>query len=70
MSDWYDGFSNWAGKHPVASGALIGGAAGSIVPGLGTFMGAVGGAIIGGIRGKDKKDYDKVTLEVGKPKRS
>jgi hypothetical protein len=32
----------------IIGGALIGGAGGSVIPGLGTFWGGLGGAFIGG----------------------
>jgi hypothetical protein len=37
----------WADKNRTISGALVGGAAGTIVPGLGTVIGAIVGAGVG-----------------------
>ncbi|MFL6831656.1 MAG: glycine zipper domain-containing protein [Xanthobacteraceae bacterium] len=46
----------WADKNRTISGALVGGAAGTIVPGLGTVIGAIVGAGIGFASSKEKKD--------------
>ncbi len=46
----------WADKNRTISGALVGGAAGTIVPGLGTVVGAIVGAGIGFASSKEKKD--------------
>lgn len=51
-----EGASGWAGVGGMAAGgALVGGAVGSIVPGLGTGIGAVAGGAIGGGIGLAKK---------------
>jgi outer membrane lipoprotein SlyB len=42
---------DWAGRNPVIAGASVGFAAGTVVPGLGNVVGAVGGAIVGAIHG-------------------
>ncbi len=48
------GGQGWAVLKGFGTGALLGGAGGSIVPGIGTFFGAVGGGLVGGaIAGKD-----------------
>jgi len=44
----------WADKNRTISGALIGGAAGTIVPGFGTVIGAIVGAGIGFASSKEK----------------
>jgi Glycine zipper len=46
----------WADKNRTISGALVGGAAGTIVPGLGTVIGAIVGAGIGFVSSKEKKE--------------
>ena len=46
----------WADKNRTISGALIGGAAGTIVPGLGTLIGAIVGAGVGFASSKEKKE--------------
>jgi hypothetical protein len=46
----------WADKNRTISGALVGGAAGTIVPGLGTVVGAIVGAGVGFASSKEKKD--------------
>ena len=38
---------NWVSDHRVVSGALAGGAAGSIVPGVGNVLGVIVGAGVG-----------------------
>ena len=40
----WDRTKAWADKNRTISGALVGGAAGTIVPGLGTVIGAIVGA--------------------------
>jgi uncharacterized membrane protein len=45
----------WADKNRTISGALVGGAAGTIVPGLGTVIGAIVGAGIGSASSKEKE---------------
>jgi len=47
----------WADKNRTISGALVGGAAGTIVPGLGTVIGAVVGAGVGFASSMEKKDH-------------
>ena len=44
----------WAGKNRTISGALVGGAAGTILPGIGTMIGAIVGAGIGFASSKEK----------------
>jgi outer membrane protein with glycine zipper len=46
----------WADKNRTISGALVGGAAGTIVPGLGTVIGAIVGAGVGFASSKEKKE--------------
>ena len=46
----------WADKNRTISGALVGGAAGTVVPGLGTVIGAIVGAGIGFASSKEKKE--------------
>ncbi|HZA02104.1 MAG TPA: glycine zipper domain-containing protein [Hyphomicrobiaceae bacterium] len=45
----------WADKNRTISGALVGGAAGTIVPGLGTVIGAIVGAGVGFASSKEKE---------------
>ena len=52
----WDRTKAWADKNRTISGALGGGAAGTIVPGLGTVIGAVVGAGIGFASSKEKKE--------------
>ena len=52
----WDRTKAWADKNRTISGALVGGAAGTIVPGLGTAIGAVVGAGIGFASSMEKKD--------------
>ena len=52
----WDRTKAWADKNRTISGALIGGAAGTIVPGLGTVIGAVVGAGIGFASSKEKQE--------------
>ena len=44
----------WADKNRTISGALVGGAAGTILPGIGTVIGAIMGAGIGFASSKEK----------------
>jgi len=44
----------WADKNRTISGALVGGAAGTILPGIGTMIGAIVGAGIGFASSKEK----------------
>ena len=46
----------WADKNRTISGAIVGGAAGTIVPGLGTVIGAIVGAGVGFASAKEKKE--------------
>ena len=46
----------WADKNRTIAGALVGGAAGTIVPGLGTAIGAILGAGVGFASSKEKKE--------------
>jgi hypothetical protein len=46
----------WADKNRTISGALVGGAAGTIVPGFGTVIGAIVGAGVGFASTKEKKE--------------
>ena len=54
----WDRTKAWADKNRTISGALVGGAAGTIVPGLGTLIGAIVGAGVGfaSSKEKDKKE--------------
>jgi hypothetical protein len=45
----------WADKNRTISGALVGGAAGTIVPGIGTVIGAIVGAGVGFASSKEKE---------------
>jgi hypothetical protein len=46
----------WADKNRTISGALVGGAAGTVVPGFGTVIGAILGAGVGFASSKEKKE--------------
>jgi hypothetical protein len=46
----------WANNNRTISGALVGGAAGTIVPGVGTLIGAIVGAGIGFASSREKKE--------------
>jgi hypothetical protein len=52
----WDRTKAWADKNRTISGAVVGGAAGTIVPGLGTLIGAIVGAGIGFASSKEKKE--------------
>ena len=52
----WDRTKAWADKNRTISGALVGGAAGTIVPGLGTLIGAIVGAGVGCASSKEKKE--------------
>jgi hypothetical protein len=52
----WDRTKAWADKNRTISGALVGGAAGTVVPGLGTLIGAVLGAGVGFASSKEKKE--------------
>ena len=49
----------WADKNRTISGALVGGAAGTIVPGLGTLIGAIVGAGVGFASSKEKEKKEE-----------
>jgi len=53
-ADLFDRTKAWAEKNRTISGALIGGAAGTIVPGLGAVIGAIVGAGIGFASSREK----------------
>jgi hypothetical protein len=55
-ADLWEQTKAWVDKNRTISGALLGGAAGTIVPGLGTVIGAIAGAGIGFASSKEKKD--------------
>src|SRR6516225_7884369 len=55
----WDRTKAWADKNRTISGALVGGAAGTIVPGLGTVIGAIVGAGVGFASSKEKKEEQK-----------
>lgn len=48
----------WAKRNPTIAGAATGFAAGSVVPGVGNVVGAIGGAFVGHIAGKDYEKKD------------
>jgi len=50
----WDRTKAWADKNRTISGALVGGAAGTIVPGIGTVIGAIVGAGVGFASSKEK----------------
>ena len=52
----WDRTKAWADKNRTISGALVGGAAGIIVPGVGTVIGAIVGAGVGFASSKEKKE--------------
>jgi hypothetical protein len=52
----WDRTKAWADKNRTISGALVGGAAGTVVPGLGTVIGAIVGAGIGFASSKEKQE--------------
>ena len=52
----WDRTKAWADKNRTISGALVGGAAGTIVPGLGTAIGAIVGAGVGFASSKESKE--------------
>ena len=55
-ADLWERTKAWADKNRTISGALVGGAAGTIVPGLGSVVGAIVGAGVGFASSKEKKD--------------
>jgi len=52
----WDRTKAWADKNRTISGALVGGAAGTILPGIGTVIGAIVGAGIGFASSKEKQE--------------
>jgi hypothetical protein len=56
QAELWERTKTWADKNRTISGALVGGAAGTIVPGIGTVIGAIVGAGIGFASSKEKKD--------------
>src|SRR5262245_18858398 len=55
-ADLWEQTKAWADKNRTISGALLGGAAGTIVPGIGTVIGTIAGAGIGFASSMEKKD--------------
>ena len=55
-ADLWERTKAWADKNRTISGALLGGAAGTIVPGFGTVIGAIVGAGVGFASSKEKKE--------------
>ena len=53
-ADLWERTTAWADKNRTISGALLGGAAGTIVPGIGTAIGTIVGAGIGFASWKEK----------------
>src|SRR5215471_5029544 len=53
-ADLWERTKAWADKNRSISGALVGGAAGTILPGIGTVIGAIMGAGIGFASSKEK----------------
>jgi len=53
-ADLWERTKAWADKNRTISGALLGGAAGTIVPGIGTVIGTIVGAGIGFATSKEK----------------
>jgi len=53
-ADLWERTTAWADKNRTISGALLGGAAGTIVPGIGTVIGTIVGAGIGFASSKEK----------------
>ena len=61
----------WANKNRTISGALIGGAAGTVVPGFGTVIGAIVGAGVGFASAKEKeKKEERPEIESGTSSRA
>jgi hypothetical protein len=54
--DLWEQTKAWVDKNRTISGALVGGAAGTIVPGLGTAIGVIVGAGIGFASSMEKKE--------------
>jgi hypothetical protein len=57
-ADLWERTKAWADKNRTISGALLGGAAGTIVPGIGTVIGTIVGAGIGFATSKEKNVPD------------
>jgi hypothetical protein len=55
LVDFWEQTKAWADKNRTISGALVGGTAGTIVPGAGTLIGALAGAAIGFASSKEQK---------------
>jgi hypothetical protein len=55
----WDRTKAWADKNRTISGALVGGAAGTIVPGFGTLIGAIVGAGVGFASSKEKEKKEE-----------
>jgi hypothetical protein len=55
----WDRTKAWADQNRTISGALVGGAAGTIVPGLGTVIGAILGAGVGFASSKEKEKKEE-----------
>jgi len=55
-ADLWERTKAWADKNRAISGALVGGAAGTIVPWVGTLIGAIVGAGIGFASSMEKKE--------------
>ena len=53
-ADVWEQTKAWADKNRTISGALLGGAAGTIVPGIGTVIGTIVGAGIGFASSREK----------------
>jgi outer membrane lipoprotein SlyB len=51
----------WANKNRTISGAVVGGAAGTIVPGLGTLIGAILGAGVGFASSKEREKKEDIS---------
>ena len=52
---WWQKTKDWAKNNPTLAGAAVGFGAGSVVPGVGNVVGAIGGAVVGHLHGKDKE---------------
>jgi hypothetical protein len=57
--NWWDNTKAWVSNNRVATGAIAGFAAGTIVPGPGNVIGAIVGAGIGYASTKEKEAQDK-----------
>ena len=53
-ADLWEQAKAWADKNRTISGALLGGAAGTIVPGIGTVIGTIVGAGVGFASSREK----------------